>query len=84
MASGALADGGKRWVAGGSKFLFPVRALSKVFRAKFLDGLTTLMKHNSIQLPPHLRGPHGSGLCRPWLRRLRRKPWVVYSKPPFS
>jgi len=84
MASGALADGGKRWVAGGSKFLFPVRALSKVFRAKFLDGLATLMKQDSIQLPPHLRGGVGSGLPRGWLRRLRRKPWVVYSKPPFS
>ena len=84
MASGALADGGKRWVAGGSKFLFPVRALSKVFRATFSDGLATLMKQNSIQLPPHLRGALGSGLPWGWLRRLRRKPWVVYSKPPFS
>ena len=42
MASGALADGGCRWVAGGSTFLFPVRALSKVFRAKSLDGLAML------------------------------------------
>ena len=84
MASGALADGGSRWVAGGSKFLFPVRALSKVFRAKYLDGLAMLMEQNSIQPPPYLRGAHGAGLRRRWLRRLRRKPWVVYSKPPFS
>jgi hypothetical protein len=84
IASVALADGGSRWVAGGSKFLFPVRALSKVFRAKYLDGLAMLIERNSIQLPPHLRGADGSGLRRRWLRRLRRKPWVVYSKPPFS
>ncbi|MCP4896674.1 MAG: IS91 family transposase, partial [bacterium] len=84
MASGALADGGKRWVAGGSKFLFPVRALSKVFRAKYLDGLARLIERNLIQMPPHLKGAAGSALPWGWLRRLRRKPWVVYSKPPFS
>ena len=84
MASGALADGGSRWVAGGSRFLFPVRALSKVFRAKYLHGLAMLIKQNAIQPPPYLRGDHGAGLRRRWLRRLRRKPWVVYSKPPFS
>ncbi len=84
MASGALADGGNRWVAGGSKFLFPVRALSKVFRAKYLDGLAILMEHNSIRLPPHLTGVDGMGQRRRWLRCLRRKPWVVYSKPPFA
>ena len=39
MASGALAGGGSRWVAGGSQFLFSVRALSKVYRAKYLDLL---------------------------------------------
>lgn len=84
VASGALADGGRRWVAGGSKFLFPVRALSKVFRAKYADGLAKLAKTKSIQLPPSLAAADGSGLRPSWLRRLRRKPWVVYSKPPFA
>jgi hypothetical protein len=32
IASGALSDDGSRWIAGGSQFLFPVRALSKCFR----------------------------------------------------
>jgi hypothetical protein len=30
IASGALADDGSRWIAGGRKFLFPVRGLSKM------------------------------------------------------
>jgi hypothetical protein len=84
IASGALADDGKRWIAGGRNFLFPVRALSKVFRAKYLDGLARLMEENAIHLPPHLSDTEGAHKCRRWLRRLRRKPWVVYSKPPFA
>lgn len=38
VASGALSSDG-RWRAGGGRFLFPVRALSKMFRAKFLCGM---------------------------------------------
>ena len=84
LASGAVAHDGSRWIAGGSKYLFPVRALSKVFRAKYLDGLAKLIKQKNIELPPHLAANGSSGVCPIQIRRLRRKPWVVYSKPPFS
>lgn len=85
MPSGALAgtSGSSRWIAGGSRFLFPVRGLSKMYRAKFLDGLEQLLERNELDLPPDLGGltlqQH-----RRWLRPLRRGPWVVYSKPPFA
>ena len=36
IAAGALAEDGSRWIAGGKQFLFPVRGLSKMFRAKFV------------------------------------------------
>ena len=39
VTGGALARDGSRWISANPKFLFPVRALSKVFRGKFLDGL---------------------------------------------
>jgi len=39
VTGGALAADGSRWIAGRSSFLFPVRALSTVFRAKYLAGL---------------------------------------------
>jgi len=44
IARRALADDKSRWIAGGAKFLFPVTALSKSFRAKFLHGLSQLLK----------------------------------------
>ena len=39
VPAGALSHDGKRWEAAGRKFLFPVHALSKVFRAKHASGL---------------------------------------------
>lgn len=84
IASGALSADGARWIAGGSRFLFPVRGLSKMFRGKYLDGLAKLLAQRQLDLPPQ-----GSELADPsdrrrWLRQLHRKPWVVYSKPPFA
>ena len=84
IASGALAGDGSRWIAGGSQFLFPVCALSKVFRAKYLDGLAVLLAKGQLDLPPQLIPLGQATLPRRWLRRLRRKRWVVYSKPPFA
>ena len=84
IASGALAKDGSRWIAGGSKYLFHVRALSKVFRGKYLDGLAKLIEKKEIELPHHVAAEDSSGVRRGWMRRLRRKPWVVYSKAPFA
>ena len=55
IAAGALADDRSRWIAGGRRFLFPVRALSTMFRAKFLCGLKELLADNHLQLTDALR-----------------------------
>lgn len=83
IPSGALADDGSRWIAGGRHFLFSVRALSKVFRGKYLDGLKALWQEGDLDLPPELSSldePEGDR----WIRRLRKHSWVVYAKPPFA
>ena len=56
-------------------FLFPVRALSKVFRGKFLEGLRRAFELGRL-------GDDRSvpGLCN----ALRCIDWVVYAKPPFA
>jgi hypothetical protein len=85
IASGALVDGGASWRAGGGRFLFPVCGLSKVFRAKYLDGLTKLLEQGDLDVPPQL--VEGLGATEPrrrYLAGLRRQPWVVYSKAPFA
>ena len=84
IASGALSADGARWIAGGSRFLFPVRGLSKMFRGKYLDGLANLLGQRQLDLPPQLIELHDPASRRRWLAQLCRKPWVVYSKPPFA
>lgn len=82
IAGGALSNNG--WTSAGRQFLFPVRALSKVFRSKFLEELTAICRAGQLQLPPQLQHLATCSGLNKWLRSLRRKPWVVYSKPPFS
>jgi hypothetical protein len=84
IASGALSSDGNRWIAGGRQFLFPVRGLSKMFRGKYLDGLAELLRRGQLDLPPQLRELAKDDRRRRWLRRLRKKPWVVYSQAPFA
>jgi len=83
IPSGALVKDGEssRWVAGGSKFLFPVRGLSVMFRAKFLAGVRRLLDENSLELTPSLES---NVQQRQLIRKLFKKSWVVYSKPPFA
>jgi hypothetical protein len=84
IASGALADDGSRWIAGGRQFLFPVHGLSKMFRAKYLDGLAELLERGQLEIPPPLAELSEADTRRRWLRRCRKKPWVVYSQAPFA
>ncbi len=45
VTAGGLSLDGQRWIALKPNYLFPVRALSRVFRAKMLEGL---LQHNLI------------------------------------
>lgn len=53
---------------GGINFLFPVKAMNKVFKGKFLHE----MQKSGVKISSQLN------------TQLRRKSWVVFSKPSFS
>jgi len=85
MACGALGldcHGAAQWVAPkrAANFLFPVRALSRVFRAKFLLSLTRAQ--GSGALPRDPAGSHALRQRR--VQALRRHDWVVYAKSPMA
>ena len=65
------------------KFLFPVKALSKVFRAKFCEKLKyqLSLKSKGNQLENH---ENGVGIYGKLRQNLWEKPWVVYAKKPFG
>ncbi len=82
IPAGALSADATRWIAGGAKFLFPVRALSKKFRGKFLDGFKNLLNRGELRLPREYAA--GNKHVRPLQKRLKKKSWVIYSKAPFA
>jgi hypothetical protein len=87
ITGGGLALDGDRWVKSHPRYLFPVQALGKVYRGKFLDGLRRLYDSGDLIIPDTVKA------VAPWakpecfyalLSKLRHKPWVVYSKAPFA
>jgi hypothetical protein len=84
IAAGAWADDKGTWNAANPKFLFPVAALGKVFRGKYLDALTRLIQLRKLDLPPNWVEFSSAGRQRRWWRTLARKSWNVYSKAPFA
>jgi len=76
VTGGGLSADGQRFVRPRHKgFLFPVRALAKVFRGKFLAGLRRAFEAGEL----------GDDVSTPKLcETLRRLDWVVYAKPPFA
>jgi hypothetical protein len=81
MACGVLDKEG-RWAKPKRKpdFLFPVHALSKVFRGKFMAALGVAHKSSSIERDPQ-------GQAAPWCERqkqLYKHHWVVYAKTPLG
>ena len=78
VTAGGLSKDGTTWIpCKDPRFLFPVRALSQVFRGKFLDKLTLLFANGSLQ---SLTAADFAQL----LTSLRAKDWVVYAKAPFG
>lgn len=80
MACGVLTPDGQ-WArpARQSDYLFPVRALSRVFRGKFMAALISAHKDGRIE--------HDQGQEVAWRERQRalyKSDWVVYAKTPLG
>ena len=69
-----------RWRACRPGFFLPVRALSRVFRGKFLADLRRLGDAGQLRWPGRLAARPDAG----WYASLHGKDWVVYAKPPFG
>jgi hypothetical protein len=83
VTAGGLDDQG-HWRPARSRFLFPVKAMSKVFRGKVLDGLEELYRGDVLAC----KGGCAELADRATFDKLRdhlyRKEWVVYAKQPFG
>lgn len=70
--------------ASSSSYLFPVRALSRVFRAKFCEGLQGLRRTHVLEYHGEQSLLMEEGKFQAVVREATRNPWVVYAKKPFS
>jgi len=84
VPAGALSFDRHRWISARQNFLFPVKALSVVFRAKFLDLLKKIFDQNKLLFAGPIARLTDAESFDVLLKGLRRKPWVVYAKKPFG
>lgn len=59
------------------QFLFPVKAMKMVYRAKFMEGLTRLIENKTV-LPKE-----GTDI-KALFNTVYQKDWIVYAKAPFG
>ncbi len=72
VPAGALSLDHSRWIKARRNFLFPVKALSVVFRGKFLDLLKQAGDKGKIPAATNE------------IQASRQKGWIVYAKKPFG
>jgi hypothetical protein len=84
IPAGALSSDGGRWIPSRNGFLFPVKALSRVFRGTFIDYIKRAFAANELIFP----GPAAHLAAKQefyrFIGQLWKKEWVVYSKAPFN
>src|SRR5262245_20503806 len=72
VPAGALSLDHSRWIKARRNFLFPVKAMSVVYRGKFLDLLKQAGEKGRVETTSER------------VQALREKNWVVYAKRPFG
>jgi hypothetical protein len=84
VTGGGLALDQSRWVPAGSRYLFPVTAMSVVFRGKFLAGVQKAYDDGRLEFGGACAEIEEREAFARWMNTLYRNDWVAYAKPPFG
>jgi hypothetical protein len=84
VAGGGISLDGRRWLSTARNYLFPVTALSTVFRAKFRDGLQTAYREKEFKFEGALQTLGQRANFQAMIRQAVATGWVVYTKEPFG
>lgn len=84
VTGGGLSADGQLWCAIKPNYLFPVRALSVVFAAKYRDGLKALFARGKLQFHGKLAALADPRAFARLVRTACRTKWNVYAKRPFG
>ena len=81
VTGGGLSTDGTQWHSVRRAFLFPVKAMSRVFRGKMIDELQRAYDNNEFARFRDFKDPQALSKL---IGKLRKLPWIVYAKPTFS
>lgn len=84
VSGGGVALDGQQWIHASPGYLFPVTALSRMFRGKFLAGLKRLWAAQELELHGELKGLEAPAAWAQLLGAATSQEWVVYAKRPFA
>lgn len=84
VTGGGLTADRQRWKGASTTYLFPVRALSTVFRARFRDGFRRLHADGKLAFHGSLAPLARDGDFATLMRSACSKLWTVYCKKPFA
>jgi len=84
IPAGVLSFDGKRWIHSRKNFLFSVKALSRVFRGKFIDYLKKAFVKDNLIFAGQIAYLATEENFLQLINQLWKKDWVVYSKAPFN
>lgn len=78
VSAGGIDRGNGRWKSARPDYLFPVKAMSKVFRAVMLRRIEALDQRTGIEWPEAIRSVEQR---RDWRLTLAARSWNIFSKP---
>ena len=81
VTGGGLSRDGARWNTAQRAFLYPVNAMSVVFRAKMLAALRLAYRQGRFEGFADFEDPEGFARLA---RSVAKLPWHVYAKPSFA
>ena len=84
VPAGALCDGKRRFNTWDKDFLFPVKALSVVFREKYLGYFKAAYKQKELIFPGKTKQFGSARGFKKLLARCYKKPWVVDIRKPIE
>ena len=84
VTGGGLAPDRKKWISSGDSFFVHVRALSRLFRGKFLSAFKQLALENRLSFNGRCAGLREPAVFQDFIDGLHMREWVVYCKEPFG
>jgi Putative transposase/Transposase zinc-binding domain len=84
IPGGGISPDKERWIHPRYPFFLPVKALGKVFRGKFVEGLRRAHRKKQLTCAGSIQHLQKPQCFSAFLRTLFRQNWVVYAKPAFG